>query len=98
MGFRRETLAFSLSMERVGGGFFRTVGGWLGLAGPDRPLTLEWEDAGPEEPVPFFRFVTVELPDVDAGRYVVRLTLRTAGRDPVVAERVLQVRPEPAPR
>ena len=98
LGFRRETLAFSLSLQRVDGGFFRRVGGWLGLAGPERPLALEWEDAAPEEPAPLFRFMTLRLPDVDPGRYVVRLTLRTAGRDPVVAERVLEVRPLQTPR
>jgi hypothetical protein len=98
LGFRSETLAFALSLERDGGGILRRLGGWFGLTDPDRPLSLEWEEAGPGEPVPLFRYLTLELPDVDPGRYVVRLTLRTAGRDPVVAERAVEIRAQQTPR
>ncbi|MDZ7779309.1 MAG: hypothetical protein U5R14_05125 [Gemmatimonadota bacterium] len=95
LGFRRETLTFDLTIERTDPGLLQRVGSFLGLADPDRPLALQWEEAGPDEPGPMLRHLDLDLPELDPGQYEIRLELRTAGRDPVTRSRAFDVRPTP---
>ncbi len=97
LGFRSEMLAFDLSVERLDRNLLQRLGGLVGLSDPPRPLTLRWEEAGPEEPGVVFRAVDLELPGLEPGRYEVRLRLESAGREPVTATREFEVR-APAPR
>jgi hypothetical protein len=92
LGFRRETLAFDLSVERLDRNLLQRLGGLFGLSEPPRPLTLRWEETGPEEPGPVFRAVDLDLPGLEPGRYEVRLRLMTSGREPVTATRAFEVR------
>lgn len=94
LGFRRETLTFDLTVERIDPGLLRRVGSFLGLAGPDQALALEWEEVGPETPGPVLRHLDLDLPDLDPGRYEIRLEMHTAGRDPVATSREFEVRSE----
>lgn len=92
LGFRPEMLAFDLSVERLDRNLLQRLGGLFGLSEPPRPLTLRWEEAGPDVPGPLFRAVDLELPDLEPGRYEVRLRLDTAGREPVTTARTFEVR------
>lgn len=97
LGFRPETLAFDLSVERLDRNLLQRLGGLVGLSDPPRPLTLRWEEAGPEEPGLVFRALDLELPGLQPGRYEVRLRLETEGREAVIVTRSFEVRAS-APR
>lgn len=92
LGFRPETLAYELSVERVGRSLLERVGSFLGLGGGPRSQVLSWEEEGPYEPGPAFQHLEVELPDLEPGTYRVRLVLRTATRDPVETSLEIDIR------
>jgi len=48
--------------------------------GRRRPLSLGWEEPGPERPEPHFRWLTLDLPAVAEGEYEIKLELAIAGR------------------
>lgn len=98
LGFRTEILAFDLSVERADRSLVQRLGGLLGLSQPARPLSLRWEEGGPQEPGPMFRSVDLDVPDLEPGRYEVRLRLETVGRDPVTVTRLFDVLPLASPR
>ncbi len=89
LGFRPETLEFEISVDRADRSVFRKVGEFLRLADAPRPLGLAWREPAANRPGPTFHAIELDLPPLDAGRYRVRLVLRTAGRSS--AERVLEV-------
>jgi hypothetical protein len=91
LGWREETLAYRLTVEEPGGGFFRRTGELLGLLGRERPVSLSWDEPGPERPGPWFRSVSMDLPDVEPGVYDVRLEVVAPGRTPLVVEREVRV-------
>ena len=67
LGFRPETLAFEVSVERMDRGVFQRLGQFLGLADRPQPLRLAWEEPGPAEPGPSFRSLSLDLPVLDVG-------------------------------
>lgn len=91
LGWRRELISYRLSVRRLEGGFLRRAGRWLRLVGRGPSHVLEWDEPGPEEPGPSFRSISVELPSMDPGEYVLRLELVTTGRGTVVSERRLEL-------
>lgn len=91
LGFRDESLAYEVSVERTDRGFLRRVGELFGLAERARPLTLSWEEPGPDRPAVQFRYLALDLPALDRGDYRITLRLRTAGRSDVVATRAFEV-------
>jgi hypothetical protein len=91
LGFREETLRYRLSLLEIQHGFFRRAVGAVGLGGPDRPAYLEWEEPGPTNPGPAFRSVSMDLPSLEPGEYLLRLEITAPGRAPLVSERRLQV-------
>ncbi len=96
LGWRPEAIAYRLSIRGGGGNLLQKAGRLLGLVGDDRPLTLEWQEEGPDAPGPVFRSVALDLPSLDPGRYTLRLELATKGRSPLVSERRLEIRAAPA--
>lgn len=97
LGFRREILSYRLSVGASDRGFFRRAGEWIGLLDAARPTLLEWEEPGPTTPGAVFRSVSMTLPLLDPGSYVVRLELGTRGRSRVVSERSIEVVAEEGP-
>jgi hypothetical protein len=78
-------------VEEAEGGFFHRAGEFLGLVGRERPVALSWDEAGPEEPGPWFRSVAMDLPNVEPGTYDIRLEVVSPGRTTLVAEREVRV-------
>jgi hypothetical protein len=91
LGFGPETLSFEVSVDRVGRGFFRRIGEFFGMSERPQPLALSWEEAGPTEPTHHFRYLNLDLPDLDEGEYEIRLVLRTSGRSDVTSTRLFTV-------
>lgn len=84
LGFRPETLGFEVSVEPAGRGVFDRIGDFLGVTEAPNPLIVSWEEAGPTEPGPLFRYLSLGPAELDPGDYRIRLVLRTAGRSEVV--------------
>jgi hypothetical protein len=80
LGWSPATLTYDLSLEAADRGFFRRIGEGLGLVDRDRPLALSWDEAGPQRPAPMLRHLALDLPDVEAGTYRLRLRARITGR------------------
>lgn len=92
LGFRPETLAFEVSVERMGRNVLRRFGDFLRLTDRPQPLTLTWEEPAPDQPSEHFRYLNLDLPPLDPGEYEIRLTLRTATRSPAVTTKRFEVR------
>jgi hypothetical protein len=86
-----RSLSYRLSLERTDRGLIRRVGEWLGLADPEEPLRLDWEEGSPQDASPVFRTVALELPGLASGRYTLRLELSSTAGFPVGRERTLHV-------
>jgi hypothetical protein len=96
LGFREETLTFEMSVVRTDRGVLHRLGRIFGLGAPAEALTVGWDEPGPDEPGPAFRHLELDLPELEPGRYELRVVLRTVGRDPVTSVRVFEVR-DPRP-
>ena len=81
LGWRPETLRYSLAVRDTGRNLLERVGGWLGLGGDDEALRLSWEEPGPDEPGVLLRSVELEAAALEPGRYEVVLELGLPGRD-----------------
>ena len=92
LGFRPETLAFEVTVNRVDRSLFRRIGEFLRVSGGPRRVSLAWEEPGPDEPSPLFRYLDLNLDRLDPGAYEVQVTLRTAGRSEVISGRRFTVR------
>lgn len=82
LGWREETLTYRLSLERTHTGVLDRIRGLFG-GGPTLPV-LEWEEPGPSEPGPAFHSISLAGPEVNPGAYTLRLSIRSAGREPLV--------------
>lgn len=91
LGCRVETISYGLAVERADRGLFRRAGEWLGLLDRERPLSLRWEEQGPELPGPALRWLSLDLPPLEAGEYRIRLTVDVAGRSALTTERAFRV-------
>jgi hypothetical protein len=92
LGLRSEPLTFKLSLLNPKGSVVRRALNRIGLLRRDPVLTLSWEEEGASDLGPLFRAVDVELPSVDAGRYVLRLEMEIPYRNPVISDRFIWVR------
>jgi hypothetical protein len=91
LGFRRESLLYSVSVERTDRNVFRRIGDFLGLSDPPQPLALSWQEPAPAATGSQFRYLALDLPPLEPGDYRVTLTLRTSGRSDVQATRAFTV-------
>ena len=66
--------------------------GTIGGAGSDRPMSLNWEEQVPGGLRESRRALSLELPEMSKGTYLLRLQVNAYGREPVVASRELIVK------
>ena len=91
LGFDNAAMEYEVLVGQKRGGLLATVGGWVGLGEGNSGLLIDWSESQPDDPGPQLRHVSVTFPDLREGTYVVRLTLRLAGRSTVFRERELEV-------
>jgi tetratricopeptide (TPR) repeat protein len=91
LGFRPETLAFEVTVNRVDRGLFSRIAEFLRVSGGPQRVSLAWEEPGPAQPSPLFRYLDLNLDSLDPGAYEVEVTLRTTGRSAVVSVRRFRV-------
>jgi hypothetical protein len=90
LGWTPETVEYAVSVERADPGALRRFGELLHLVGRDRPLELRWTEPGPLNPQRVLRSVRLDLPELDAGAYRVRLQARLPGRAALTSEVVFR--------
>jgi hypothetical protein len=90
-GVHAEAIAYRVSLARESRGLLRNLGEWLGVSRPDEPVRIAWEEPAPAMSGPSFRTLTLDLPELDDGEYLLRLELSSAGRSTLLSERRLQV-------
>jgi hypothetical protein len=74
-----EALDVSVTVERIDHSWLRGVRQRLRMEDPDSPLKLRWSDARPAAPgEPLSRAITLDLGNLDAGKYRISLALTRA--------------------
>ena len=82
-----ESVDLSVSVERVDHGWIRSARQRLGLAPADTPIRMRWTDARPPADRAAAHAVSLDLANMDTGRYRVTLTLAPLGGSPVSVSR-----------
>jgi hypothetical protein len=85
-------LDVSLTIQRIGAGWWQHARRVLHLGGGDTPIALHWQDAVRPADGVTGRAVAVDLSRLNAGTYRVRVQVTIDGSGMVVAERTLDVR------
>lgn len=91
LGLRREALTFNLSLVEEEGSLVRRALKRIGLFKKTPALTLSWTEDGATRLGPLLRAVDVELPPLEAGRYVLRLEMEVPYRSKVMSNRRITV-------
>lgn len=87
LGYRAESVEFQAWIEDRDPGVLRRLARRLGLAGPPAKVALQWSEAGPDQPRPFFRAFQMRLPNLAPGRYQVVVRAAAPGRAPLQRRR-----------
>jgi hypothetical protein len=85
-------LETAVLVERIDRGFFRAARQRLGLADPDSPVQIRWNEAGPGSGGVTPRALSLDLSLLPPGRYRVSLSLTPATGAGVTASREVELR------
>lgn len=91
LGYRPEAVGFRAWVEDRDPSALRRLARRLGLGGPAEKVALQWSEAGPDRPGPFFRAFSVRLPELEPGAWEVAVEVSVAGRSPLVRRRAFTV-------
>lgn len=91
LGYRPEVVGFRAWVEDRDPSALRRLARRLGLGGPAEKVALQWSEAGPDRPGPFFRAFNVRLPELEPGAWEVAVEVSVAGRSPLVRRRAFTV-------
>lgn len=91
LGYRPEAVGFRAWVEDRDPSALRRLARRLGFGGPAEKVALQWSEAGPNRPGPFFRAFNVRLPGLEAGAWEVAVEVSVAGRSPLVRRRAFTV-------
>lgn len=97
VGYRAESVEFQAWVEDGDPGALRRLARRLGLAGPPEKVAVQWSEAGPDQPRPFFRAFRMRLPNLEPGRYEVVVRAAAPGRSPLQRRRDFVVPDRPRP-
>ncbi|MEO5813711.1 MAG: hypothetical protein ABIT20_00340 [Gemmatimonadaceae bacterium] len=86
-----ETVDIAVSVERVDHGWIRSARQKLGLTPMDTPIRIKWSDARTSVGKAAAHAISLDLANLDAGRYRLTLTLVPASGVPVAALREVEL-------
>ncbi|HXF96590.1 MAG TPA: hypothetical protein VNI61_10885, partial [Gemmatimonadales bacterium] len=86
-----EPLRLDLAVRRTGGGILRRAARAVGLAEPEQPVRLEWEEVPAFESGRVARALFLDLSALGRGRYRIELTVRPADQPPLTVARDLRL-------
>ncbi|MFQ5889170.1 MAG: hypothetical protein ACE5JR_03855 [Gemmatimonadota bacterium] len=84
-----EKLSVAFTLRREGRSWLRALAETVGLAGGRPAVRLEWEESTAAGEVTWRRGLSVQLPELKRGPYVLRVEVGTRGRETMAAERRL---------
>ncbi|UCD23763.1 MAG: hypothetical protein JSW51_12115 [Gemmatimonadota bacterium] len=88
-----SSVEISLSVEKVGKGFFRRVGEWAGVVGKrSDQIRMQWIESVPAT-VTLNRAITVLLTPSMDGSYAIQLKVRAPNGDEALTTRLIEVEP-----
>ena len=82
-----ESIAVSLTIERIKEGWARRAAERLHLATPFSPMRVQWQELPSQSEHVASRSMTIDLSKLDPGRYELRLTVSPRGEPAVVTKR-----------
>ncbi len=86
-----ETVDIAVSVERVDHGWIRSARQKLGLTPVDTPIRIKWSDARTSPERAAAHAISLDLANLDSGRYRLTLVLTPAGGSPVSAVREVEL-------
>jgi len=90
----REPVSATLVVERRDRGFLRRAVEWLGLAGREPPVKLEWTVSWPARTAVAPGAITLELPPGQEGTFLLTLSIATSSGSMAVSQREITIRDE----
>lgn len=95
-----EPVTYEATIRPGERGFLRRAGEWLRLVDPQPVTRVRWEEPAYEAPEPVVRTLRLDLRELPAGRYELRMRAVLRGRSPVESRRELEIvdRGESPPR
>ncbi|MEP6620555.1 MAG: hypothetical protein ABJE47_14610 [bacterium] len=84
-----ETVDLMVTVERIDHSWFRSTRQRLGITAEDTPIRMKWTDARPPANRATARAISLDLANLDKGRYRVTLTMTPAAGAPVATSREL---------
>jgi hypothetical protein len=87
-----ETLAYTLTVTRVGRPWLRRAAEKLGVVDRRAPVRMKWDEPSGRQDATRSRALEVDFSTLPEGRYRVELSLEAAGQPAAVASRVVDVR------
>jgi hypothetical protein len=86
-----ETVDIAVSVERVDHGWIRSARQKLGLTPVDTPIRISWTDARPSPEKAAAHAISLDLGNLESGRYRLTLLLTPPGGTPVSAVREVEL-------
>ena len=86
-----ETLDIAVSVERVDHSWIRSARQRLGLTPVDTPIRIRWNDARPPSDRGAAHAISLDLANLDSGRYRVTLSVTPAGGTSVYSVREIEL-------
>ena len=83
--------AYRVVVERLDRSLLSRLGTFLRLSRGENPLTLEWSEPSPDLPGAHFRSVDLDLGNLEAGSYELRLEFRVREWAPVIRRRRVRI-------
>ncbi len=88
-----ETASVRIGVTLGRTGIIGRLGEFLRLLGPDEPVVMTYEDAGPDVLGTVFRAVELNLSDLEPAEYTLTVEIDLAGREPMTVDRAILVVP-----
>ena len=89
-----ESASVRIGLDRGRTGLLGRLGEFLRFVGPDEPVVMIYEEAGPDVLGTVFRAIELNLPDLEPGEYTLTVEIELAGREPMIVGRSIDIVPE----
>lgn len=86
-----ESATVRIAVDDADPGLLRRLGELVRLVGPDDPVVMTWEEAGPDVLGTVFRAVEINLPEFGPGDYSVTVEVQLPGREPMTVTRAITI-------
>lgn len=86
-----ESATVRIGVDDADPGLLRRLGELVRLVGPDDPVVMTWEEAGPDVLGTVFRAVEINLPELAPGDYSLTVEVQLPGREPMTVTRAITI-------